>query len=96
MNYGSMNARRRQPGKVVVCKDGRVGRTYNSEPFVDGKVCVHLFPDSVRMALGATARQVDKAMTDAKVEVTRTANAGKEAEKRLCDPDSLRVIGYAD
>lgn len=55
--HGNKNA-----GKLVETKKGVVGRTYNSDNFINGKVMVYC--------------------TDGK--------------KLLCDPKSLKLIGYID
>lgn len=68
----------RRPGKLVKCKDGAVGRTYNDEEPVNGKIKVYVF----------AASQADLRKPKALVKDCIT--------KRLCDPDTLKVIGYAD
>lgn len=35
-----------KPGRIVECKDGKIGRTYNHLPLVNGKVQVYIIADS--------------------------------------------------
>lgn len=37
----------RRPGYTVKCKDGAIGRTYNDEERVQGKIIVHVFAPSL-------------------------------------------------
>lgn len=83
---------RKRPGKVVRCQDGRIGRTYNDEPFINGKVRVYLFPESARMAIDTTKANMQNQGQIA----TRARKESKEPERRLCDPATLKVIGFAD
>lgn len=36
------NKNARNPGRIVELPDGRKGIVYNSEPFINGKLAVHL------------------------------------------------------
>lgn len=73
---------------MVRCHDGRLGRTYNTDRFIDGKVQVHVFSEIEQAKIQAeTHRQGLKAYA---------MQTGKPPEKRLCAPESLTIVGFID
>ena len=77
---------RKRPGKLVKCQDGRIGRTYNDEASVNGKIRVYLYSVATAAVIMArTQKEAQQAI-------------GKDDEQinRLCDPATLQVIGFAD
>ena len=82
-----MRYEKRRPGILVKCQDGRIGRTYNDEPPLNGKVRVHLYSTATAAVIMAKTQQ----------EAQQPTNPDQdEVTKRLCDPDTLRVIGFTD
>lgn len=77
---------RKRPGKLVQCQDGRIGRTYNDEPPLNGKIRVYLYST-------ATAAVI---MTKTQQEAQQAIGKDEEQVNRLCDPATLKVIGFAD
>lgn len=90
---------RRRKGYIVQCQDGRIGRTYHDEPTVDRKVRVYLYPQAVMLAKDAdkiTPAQKNALLAKAKLEATRLENRDKEPEKRICNIENLKIIGFVD
>jgi hypothetical protein len=78
---------KKRPGKLVKCSDGRIGRTYNDEPAVKGKIRVHLFSRETAAVIFAKTQEQAQQPTNP---------AGDNEDKRLCDPTTLTVLGFAD
>ena len=79
----------KNPGKLVETKSGKIGRTFNSKGLINGKVPVYLatsfFGDHENAGIA-------KEISETFPKIPRTfAEAGV-----LCDPDSLKVIGFID
>jgi hypothetical protein len=48
----------RQPGMLVITKSGKLGRTYNKEMPVKGKLIVHLLDDTFQPVLGLAGQPI--------------------------------------
>jgi len=69
-------------GKLVTCKDGRIGCVYNNEPPINGKVRIHL--------LGIHyVEQLDDYEG-----IMEILDAQTDELPRLCDPTTLIIFGY--
>jgi len=77
----------KNPGKLVETKSGKIGRTFNSKGLINGKVPVYLatsfFGDHENAGIA-------KEIADTFPKIPKTfAAAGA-----LCDPDTLKIIGF--
>lgn len=78
----------RRPGRIVECKDGKIGRTYNDLPLV---------PVQVSGAIEGVT--VNKVQVFVFAESREDMHQGKTIDpmaKRLCLPSDLKIIGFAD
>jgi len=79
----------KNPGKLVETKSGKIGRTYNSRGAINGKVPVYLATSFFGDHENA---DIAKDISDNFPKIPRTfADAGI-----LCDPATLKIIGFID
>lgn len=79
----------KNPGKLVETKSGKIGRTFNSKGLIKGKVPVYLATSFFGDHENA---DIAKEISDTFPKIPKTfSEAGV-----LCDPESLKVIGFID
>ena len=82
----------RRPGRIVECKDGKIGRTYNDLPLVT----VPATPSRQGEELPPTVSKVQVFVFAESREDMHVGKLISPPENRLCLPTDLKIIGYAD